>query len=462
MGRHRGAEQGTGRPRHRRRLSKRIFLHGLLLLGVTAVAAGVAARAFTTQAPWQNFPEKIANYLVSNPHVALDDPRALRGELDRIREHFGIALSIYRPDHQLLASSATPPLSALDAADLAELHAGPLWVKRGTLAVPLRRGGQLWAYAVGNHPRSQASIFRGAAIFFAILGAIAAMSVPLARSIARPLERLTQVVRAFGSGDLSVRAQMCRSDEVGELGDAFDEMASRLQAMIRNERELLANVSHELRTPIARIRIALELAAEGDAVRAQKYLSEIGTDLAELERVIEDVFAAARLDLATTTGNGAAPPLRKETIPAEQLIARAAEKFRQAHPDRPLQVNVSGPLPAVDADPQLLRRVIDNLLDNARKYSDKDKEIALRASTGDGSVIVEVKDRGIGIDPADQTQLFTPFFRTDKSRARGTGGVGLGLALARRIVEAHGGTISVASTPGEGSTFSFRVPARPA
>jgi signal transduction histidine kinase len=114
--------------------------------------------------------------------------------------------------------------------------------------------------------------------------------------------------------------------------------------------------------------------------------------------------------------------------------------------------------PNLEADPVLLRRAIDNLLENASKYSDDSQTITLTARSSGSEIVVEVQDRGIGIDPADLGKLFTPFFRTDRSRARGTGGIGLGLALAKRIVEAHGGSIGVRSTPGEGSTFRFTVP----
>ena len=118
-------------------------------------------------------------------------------------------------------------------------------------------------------------------------------------------------------------------------------------------------------------------------------------------------------------------------------------------------------LPALVADPAMLRRVIDNLLDNAAKYSEAPAPVELAAEGDGASLRVSVRDEGIGVEPQDVPRLFTPFFRTDRSRARGTGGVGLGLALAKRIVEAHGGTIEVESRPGLGTTVRFRVPADP-
>jgi signal transduction histidine kinase len=234
-------------------------------------------------------------------------------------------------------------------------------------------------------------------------------------------------------------------------------MAERLQALVRGEKELLANVSHELRTPLARIRVALELAAEGDLERARRFLGEIGADLAELDRLVEDILSAARLDLAA--GDGAALPLRRAPVELGVVIEEAAARFRAARPDRALELDLAAPLPAITGDAALLRRLLANLLDNAAKYSEPPAPVALAARTAAGSAILEVRDRGIGIAAADLPRLFTPFFRTDRSRARGTGGVGLGLALARRIVEAHGGRIEAESAEGTGTMIRVTIPA---
>jgi signal transduction histidine kinase len=301
---------------------------------------------------------------------------------------------------------------------------------------------------------------RGAAFLAALLVARALASIPLARAIARPLERLTAAARRLGDGDLSARSGLRRGDEVGELARAFDEMAERLERLVRSEKELLANVSHELRTPLSRIRVALELAAEGDAERARRGLAEIGGDLAELERLLEDVLTAARLDLASGRA-GVGVPLRIEAVEAGALLARAAERFRAAHPGRELQVREGAGLPALEADGALLRRALDNLLDNAAKYSPAGEPVRLEARAEAGLLVLEVRDRGMGVDPADQARLFTPFFRSDRSRTRGTGGVGLGLALVRRIAEVHGGTATLDPDPAGGTVARLRVPVAP-
>jgi signal transduction histidine kinase len=291
----------------------------------------------------------------------------------------------------------------------------------------------------------------------AVLLVLAIVSVPFVRGITSPLERLTAAVRRFGGGELSARTGIDRNDEVGDLARAFDDMAARIERLVRSEKEFLANVSHELRTPLARVRVALEIASEGDEAKARACLREIAADLEELERLVQDVLTAARLDLARGRSGREVAALRRVALEAASLVEQAAERFRSLHPGRRLVVEASAALPRIDADPALLRRALDNLLDNACAYSDADQPVALRARTEGALLVIEVQDRGIGIAPEDQARLFTPFFRADRSRARNTGGVGLGLALAREIVAAHGGTIEVDSKPGEGAVFRLRL-----
>ena len=308
-------------------------------------------------------------------------------------------------------------------------------------------------------PSGHAHVVHVVKVSAAILAFLALGSIPLARQLTSPLERLTRTVERFGEGDLTARAGIARRDEVGDLARAFDAMAARLERLVRAEKEFLANVSHELRTPLARVRVALEIAAEGDDAKARACLKEIAADLTELERLVGDVLTAARLDLAQGRAGSPTTPLRRTTVRVEDLVAETRAHFQAEHPERALEVHVEAGLPALSADLPLLRRALDNLLENACKYSDAERPIALSAGPGMDGVEIAVRDHGIGIDPADQARLFTPFFRADRSRARDTGGVGLGLVLSRGIVEAHGGTIAVESRRGEGTTFTILLPA---
>jgi signal transduction histidine kinase len=420
----------------------RVYLHGVLLLVVVGLAvAGVGWALRRSGSPVLGPRGRPEAYIRDRIGTLVNDPPRLAEELGRVREAFGYELTVYAKDGRVVATGVPEGMP----------RAGSQWHE---WKVPLRDGATAVVhFEVPPHDPTRGLLFIGA-----VLVALALASVPLARSIAAPVERLTAAARALGAGDLSARANVCARGELGELGRAFDEMAARLEALVRSERELLANVSHELRTPLARIRVALELAAEGDAERARRYLAEIGQDLAELDALVEDVLAAARLE-----ARGPAA-LRVDEGPVDPAaVAReAGERFRAAHPGRTLEVELGEGLPALRGDAALLRRLVANLLDNAAKYSEPPAPIRLVARRDGPGAALEVRDRGIGIDPEDLPRLFTPFFRTDRSRARGTGGTGLGLALARRIAEAHGGTISAESAPGEGTTFRVRLPPAPA
>ncbi|MEO8181076.1 MAG: HAMP domain-containing sensor histidine kinase, partial [Deltaproteobacteria bacterium] len=282
-----------------------------------------------------------------------------------------------------------------------------------------------------------------------------------ARSISAPVERLAKLTRAFGQGDLSVRARSERKDEIGDLSLAFDEMAGRIVALRRSEKELLANVSHELRTPLARIRLALELAREGNTERAHSYLQDIEEDLGELEPLLDDIMTAARLDLERGAGSDAAPPLRRQAVTGAELLAAASVRFARRFPERTLRCRTLGALPQLLADPGLLRRVLDNLLDNAAKFSDPGEPIELlgAACAEPPALEIRVRDHGIGIAEEDLERVFEPFFRTDRSRSRTTGGVGLGLTVVRRIVLAHGGSVRVDSNKVTGTCFCVSIPA---
>ncbi len=280
-----------------------------------------------------------------------------------------------------------------------------------------------------------------------------------ARWIARPLSQLSRMATSLGQGDLRARSELTRDDELGEVSRAFDEMAGRIQQLLQNEKELLANVAHELRTPLARIRVALEIAGEGDAETVRSSLSEIATDLGELETLINDVLTATRLELVDGVAKGSGFALHLQPLAARSIGERSAERFRQSHPNRPFSAHFEPETGVIDADPVLLRRVIDNLLENAHKYSpDVDSAILLKVSEQGERACFEITDRGMGISAEDLPRVFTAFFRGERSRSRGTGGVGLGLTLAKRITEAHGGTLEVESSVGTGSTFRVFLP----
>lgn len=463
------------RPRRFRSLASRLVALGVLQF---ALFIGTAIAFFIAEGPREEPRPRdhVVPAVVQRLEGLIGEPAALQAALDDLgRER--IEVSLYDAQRRLVASNVDPPLAIPErrrsrrpppdergdaaagarpdpppASPPAE-RAGPR-ERRSMLMSFYVHGGRGYLVARGVHraPGLAGPVLTVICGFLIlVLGALLT-----ARWIVRPIERLSRTARALGSGELTARSRLGRGDEIGELGQRIDEMADRIEGLLVSEKELLANVAHELRTPLTRIGVALDLAGEGDAEAARASLAEIAVDVSELETIVDDILMAMRFEVA---GPAQLPLRLAVTAPAE--IARAAEeRMRGRHPARPLEVAATGELPPIHVDPRLLRRVIDNLLENAHKYSpDPDARIELAVTGEAGRVVFEIRDHGIGITADDLPRVFAPFFRGDRSRSREAGGVGLGLTLAKRLVTAHGGTIELESTPGAGTTVRVAVPA---
>jgi signal transduction histidine kinase len=439
----------------RSRLALRIYLVGLAQFAV--VAAGFAAILVAYRPTGPGPMEDHSRLAVRHIERALGDARALDEELARVHDYLRATVTVLDATGAVVVSNTPPGAPRCADAPTRPLEPGrpphePRCVK-AAVTFPDGRSGSVELIMPGPPPPPSF----GTRIVPLVLIVVGVSSWLLARTLTRPLRRLSATARAFGGGDLSARVGAHGRDELGEVARAFDEMAERVTALLRAERELLANVSHELRTPLARTRVALDLALEGDPGVTRELLPDIASDLDELERLIADILTTARLELGDGSASSGIPPLRRAPVTVADLLAHAASRFRSAHPDRTLDADVPTGLPMLEGDAVLLRRVIDNLLENAHRYSDRADPITLRARASEG-LEIEVIDRGIGIAAEDLPRVFRPFFRADRSRARATGGLGLGLALAKRIVDAHGGEIVLESAPNEGTRARVRLP----
>ncbi len=363
--------------------------------------------------------------------------------------------TLFALDGGVVASSAAPPLPFPAPEERPSHLHDERYLGGEPLRIAVRLAGDELLVIAPLRPSAGrvAGVVASALAIFAVLVLLA--SLPMAHVIASPVVRLTRAARALGAGELGARSGLNAAGEVGELAAAFDEMAERVQGLVRAERELVANVSHELRTPLARMRVALELAQAKGASRAAQTLDELGQDVAELERLVEELLAVARLDLAAQAPSGGLPALRRTLLAVDGLAQDCAERFRRRFPERTLHVELAQ-TPPLQADETLLRRALDNLLDNARKYSSG--ELHLRVRLADGAVELEVEDHGEGMSAEDVARAFTPFFRADTSRDRASGGVGLGLSLTRKIAEAHGGRAQLRSRPGGGTVVWLTLP----
>jgi len=436
-----------------RRLYLRLYLAFLgVMLAVLGVSIGITVLFgrgpfhFFRQAP--RFAQHLARAL-----PPLDDVPAVQRALEEFRDEIGLDVLVTDSRGNPLASAGTPiPVPPADV--LASAQRGPSWMPRPPLLgapVRARRGAPAQGFLIVRLPPEGASAVLRPLIWLTVVLLVSlALIYPLSRSITRPIERLTAAADAFGRGDLSARSGVRSDDEVGKLARSFDEMAARIEATRRAEKELLANVSHELRTPLARIHVALELIeARDDDVK--KRLSVVSEELDELERLIADVLTTSRLELAHA-------PLNRSPVSAEQLVEKGRRRVLALEPERSVEARVQPGL-QVFADESLLSRALDNLLDNARKYGGSPQTpIRVDARRDGRDAVLAVSDGGNGIPPDELERIFDPFFRGAAARARESG-FGLGLALARRIVEAHGGTIRASNVPGGGARIEMRLPA---
>jgi signal transduction histidine kinase len=457
-------------------LAHHLYAIGLLQLFVVVLAA--VAIFFVVV---RSGPRLEASDIKRRLSPLIGDRAALERELRAIRDEERVDVSIYDDGRRFLASNVDPPLRlppfrAEDLVDAAIPHpsyyeAPPPYPRpareEGEPRPPPPRlmfvelSGRTGTFLVIARLPWRPSPWPPVLVLLSGIIVVTVGAVLTARFITTPLARMSGAVKAFGDGDLNARARLQREDELGALGNAFDEMAERIQTLLHVEKELLANVAHELRTPLSRIRVALEIATEGDAETARTFLVEIGADLAELETLLADVLTAARLDLANGNARSARFLMHRETLSPTWLVERAAERFRTRFPSRPLEISVENNLPNVDADPVLFRRVLDNLLENSHKYTPNPSAvITIGASATGGGILFGVQDSGTGIPESDLPRLFQAFYRGERSRSRRTGGVGLGLTLAQRVVEAHDGTIQVASSLGVGTTVRVFLPMR--
>ncbi|MBI4260983.1 MAG: HAMP domain-containing protein [Actinobacteria bacterium] len=279
----------------------------------------------------------------------------------------------------------------------------------------------------------------------------------LAIGMTQPLRDMAHAVRRMAQGDYGERVDTGSRDEVGQLAEAFNRMSGELGNLERLRRDLVANVSHELKTPISALRAHLENLLDGVEEPDPGTLQLMLQQAERLTRLVEQLLDLSRLESGEL-------PLDREEFPLGPLVSQVASEVQAARPGRRVDVlcEVPAELPAVWADRERIHQVLFNLLDNAVRFTPEGGSVRVRAERVDGRCEVRVADTGPGIPAEHLPFLFERFYRADTARARGDGGTGIGLAIARSVVEAHGGRIWADSEVGRGSTFTFELPTAPA
>lgn len=327
--------------------------------------------------------------------------------------------------------------------------------------VPVERDGRIiGALEVGRAADDVADALRALLLILGLacpvtLVAASAGGLFLAGRALAPIDGLTRLARRISAADLRQRLDLpLPDDEVGRLARTFDEMIARLEDAFRRQRQFTADASHELRTPLTAIKgqveVALDRPRDADAYRA--VLRTVNAEVDRLIRLVGSLLTLARADAGQL-------PLARDAVDVAELVAGAAEGVRPAARQGDVAVAVvPGPAVALHADEDLLLQLLLNLLDNAIKHTPPGGQVRVTWRVRAGQLALAVGDTGPGIAPEHLPRIFDRFYRADPARGRAGGGAGLGLAIGRWIAEAHGGSLTAASTPGAGALFTVRLP----
>ncbi|MBU1004091.1 MAG: HAMP domain-containing histidine kinase [Proteobacteria bacterium] len=300
----------------------------------------------------------------------------------------------------------------------------------------------------GHRPPIRLAVFLLAGFFLSYL---------LARYLTKPVRKLQQAARKLGHGDLSARVaedKHMNYREFKELGHEFNRMAERVEKLVRSQQQLIRDISHELRSPLTRMKLSLELARKRADPICQAELDRIERDAARLEELVGQSLAFAQMDKLEDD-------LELERINlGSMLVSVASDVDLEAQVKNvTLAMNVKTVV-MLDANRELLRRILENILRNAVRHCPPGKSVEAVLSTDEAvtQAVITIRDHGAGVPEEHLSELFKPFFRSEASRDRGTGGTGLGLAIAWRAVTMHGGVISVANAEDGGLVVEVRLP----
>lgn len=409
----------------------------LLIIGITLVAL------FALGGPEDHrglaILESVAEQLVP---AADTPPDVTREALERLASELRLSLALFDARGEPIASALLDSRNALPRPG-ASWDSSRFVRSRGAgLTAALHLSGGRWL--VVRHPPVPHT--PGAFLFVLLLvGAIVAVgSYPIVRRLTSRLERLQRRVEALGEGELGTRVEVEGADEVADLARSFNRAAGRIERLVEAQKALLAGASHELRSPLTRIRMAVELLQEEPR---PELLARIVEDISDLDALIDELLLMARIDASESLG-------RDSEVDLEALVLEEAGRAGLESRTRTEPVRLNG-------DEILLRRMARSLLENARIHGGGDVEVELMGAEPPASgARLRVRDRGPGIAPEDRERVFEAFFRGSEATKTSKPGVGLGLALVRRIARLHGGEATYYPREGGGAVFEVTLPAR--
>jgi len=290
----------------------------------------------------------------------------------------------------------------------------------------------------------------------AMMATLAALLVSMftAHRIVQPVRAMMEASQRIAAGEYRERVQVTSEDELGALAQAFNQMAETLERTEQRRLELIGNVAHELRTPLSSIRSIMEGLMDGVLPPEPATFQNVLREVARLQRLVHDLEELSRAEAGQI-------PLDLRLVSLTDLVRSAAERLQPQFQDKGVELVLDLPpdLPQVWVDPGRITQVLINLLGNALQYTPSGGRVTVRGRADHREVTIAVQDTGIGIPAEHLPHIFERFYRVDKSRSRAGGGSGIGLTIAKHLIEAHGGRIQAESPgPGRGSTFTFTLP----
>jgi heavy metal sensor kinase len=448
------------------------LLAGLLLLFGVAIYVGLREYLRSTLADsMTKEARQIGETLLVNVSIS--------GEqyvVDEIREHFapeinGVFLRVTKADGSILYESGLPRDGSFDPRDVPARTDFPAETSRlesltngaqmVISAVPFTtREGNRFAIEAGSPLKQSESVLHGLLLTFTVgLPLVVAVAIAggyvLMRRALSPVGEITRTAEQITSRNLSERLPaLATGDELEALSIALNRMIARIEHSFRHMNRFTADASHELRTPLTILRGELETVGRRSDLpaEARETIQSALEETDRLAKIVESLLAISRLDAGEAL-------MTRERFDLAALVADTVDQMRLLAEDKRIELNcLAENSPQVDGDASRVKQLVVNLVDNAIKYTGEGGRIEIRIGTVNGMAQLEVSDSGIGIPAEALKHVFERFYRVDKARSRHLGGAGLGLSIVKSICKAHGGTINVESTDGQGSRFMVDLP----
>ena len=323
--------------------------------------------------------------------------------------------------------------------------------------------GQVKLWAIGSDAllTKADSAFREKTFNAMALAAVVAVCISVvigslvSRMLTKPIHRITSTAKQIRDGDLSARTGLRGDDEIDQLGETFDEMATSLEKDMKHEKRLTSDVAHELRTPLMAMLATVEAMQDGVYPTDDEHLETVASETRRLARLVQQMLDLSRMENSTA-------PLNLEPVDMVPFVRSIVNAQERLFVDRDLRLRFAdetqGHDDVVEADPDMITQCVINLMSNAMRYTPEGGWVVVSVLSDRKHVSIAVSDTGIGIAKDDLSRIFGRFWRADASRAREAGGLGVGLAVTKQVVERHHGYISVESELGKGTTFTIHLP----